>query len=285
MAKLIGIDTTAAEARLETIHKDSRRERLICGSFQEFVKQHDGRFFDFVHCDFPYGVLDKTRTTDYQDSKDIYFELLHAFIAARHTLLAKAANIMFWYSMKYHQETVDAFTKAGFDVNPFQLVWLKNDSKGRCPDPTKVARHNIETALHIRWGDAKIHKVMDQGFASGRGSIDGHQAAKPTLMLSHFFKMFVDEHTTVLDPTAGGGTVALAAQKAKSVTLVELEMENCTIVKALLHTPIEDMRLPEEVERQNLSMASRRYQDETEEKLQAEDLLEIEKGIVSPSGK
>jgi hypothetical protein len=53
----------------------------------------------------------------------------------------------------------------------------------------------------------------------------GARFGRPQPMLRHFFEMFVDEHTIMLDPTCGSGTALRAAEalKAKYVLGVEIK--------------------------------------------------------------
>ena len=56
---------------------------------------------------------------------------------------------------------------------------------------------------------------------------DLHPSTKPEPMLRHFMEMFVDDHTTMLDPTCGSGASLRAAESlgAKHVLGLEINKE------------------------------------------------------------
>jgi predicted RNA methylase len=55
-------------------------------------------------------------------------------------------------------------------------------------------------------------------------------------MLKHFFEMFVDEHTSVFDPTCGSGAALRAAEAlgANRVLGIEADWERCEIARKAL---------------------------------------------------
>ena len=65
-----------------------------------------------------------------------------------------------------------------------------------------------------------------------------HPSTKPEPMLRHFFQMFVDETTRLLDPTCGGGSALRAAESlgAKQVLGLEMEMEYFESAKSALRS-------------------------------------------------
>jgi len=52
-----------------------------------------------------------------------------------------------------------------------------------------------------------------------------HMSAKPVPVLQHFFKMFVDGTTRMLDPTAGSGTALRAAESLGAKYVLGLEAD------------------------------------------------------------
>ena len=76
------------------------------------------------------------------------------------------------------------------------------------------------------FGDRKIVAPRSISFASPRESRTRiHRSQKPMAVLEHFFSMFVDDSSRVLDPTAGSGTSLLTAHHAGAPTVLGLELD------------------------------------------------------------
>jgi ParB/RepB/Spo0J family partition protein len=188
--------------------------------------------FNLIHCDFPYGVNvgDKTGQSaaknlgGYADSPEIYFDLLDAFIARQDTFVAAQAHLIFWFSMKFYEHTRLVLEAGGWKVDAFPLIWHKSDNAGIIPDANRGPRRTYETALFAHRGDAKIIKPVANSF-SGPTTKLYHPSEKSEAMLAHFFKMLVDDTTTMLDPTCGSGMAVRAAAKAGACFAVGLEID------------------------------------------------------------
>ncbi len=217
---------------------------VIQQSFKAFIAEakdiKDRRRYNFVHCDFPYGKglhesdLYNTEAKDmsYEDTPDIYWGLCNDLALAKASgVLSASCHIMFWFPMNFYTETVAFFTKEGFRVEPYPLVWIKSDKMGIIPDPTRGPRRIYETALIMSLGDRKVIKPTVNGawYDSGRRSDALHVSSKPLEMLSDFFRMFVDEDSVVLDPTCGSGTALESAvlMRCKFAIGLDINLE-CT---------------------------------------------------------
>lgn len=207
--------------------------------FLKFAEAYDGKPFNLIHCDFPYGINhDKSdqggadQWGGYKDDPDTYWKLCHCLVGYRDKLILPSAHIFFWFSMKFYSETVEFFENAGFKVNKFPLVWHKTDSKGILPDPNRGPRQVYETALLITSGDRKIVRAVDNTYGSPTSKAL-HLSEKPEPMLKHFFRMLVDEYSEVLDPTCGSGNAILAAARlgAKRVVGLEINPEFCAVAQ------------------------------------------------------
>lgn len=53
---------------------------------------------------------------------------------------------------------------------------------------------------------------------------DRHMSEKPEPVLNHFFRMLVDEHTRLLDPTCGSGSALRSAESLKAENVLGLEI-------------------------------------------------------------
>lgn len=205
---------------------------LLHTDFNEWAPAYTERPFNFLHCDFPYGVnADKHHQGQaksmggYADSYEIYVRLLDTMETCMETLVAPSAHLMFWFSMDYYQYTLDRLTKMGWSVNPFPLIWYKSDNTGILPDPERGPRRIYETALIASRGDRKIVRAKSNVFAHPGKDKSIHMSEKPVPMLRHFMEMFVDEYSFVLDPTAGSANSLKAAQSLGAGSVLGLERD------------------------------------------------------------
>lgn len=212
--------------------KAERQAPLLNVDFLEWSAAYTDRPFNFLHCDFPYGVgMDSSDQGGgaaygtYADDPDTYWRLLDGLAASMSNVVADSAHLMFWFSMDYYQPTFDRLTKMGWKVSPFPLVWWKNDNTGIIPDAKRGPRRVYETAFHAARGDRFVASpVSNLKEAPGQGKLV-HMNEKPVVMLKHFFRMFVDAYSTVLDPTAGSANALKAASSLGAPTVLGLERD------------------------------------------------------------
>jgi len=205
----------------------------IIGDFTKWIDTYKGSPFTFLHCDFPYGIgLDKSDQGNsaewgaYDDSVGTYWSLMHCFFGNFHKLMAPSSHLMFWLSSDYFviEETI-TYIKARSDlkVNPKPLIWHKSDNRGILPDPKRGPRHVYETAIFASRGDRFVNHAVSDAFSSPAGE-KTHQSEKAEPMLRHFFRMFLDEGSSFLDPTCGSGTSLCAAYSFGTERIVGLEL-------------------------------------------------------------
>jgi ParB family chromosome partitioning protein len=188
-------------------------EDITCEDFRVFAQEYEGEPFNLLHIDFPYGIRQDesdqgsaSSWETYEDGPEVYWSLLRCLLRHKDRLLAESTHLMFWLSMNYYAPTLEAFTQEGFVVNPRPLIWAKSDNVGIIPDALRGPRQVYEAALLISRGDRKIvTPVSDVCYKPGSRKDARHQSEKPWGVCSHFLRMLVDEHTTMLDPTCGCG--------------------------------------------------------------------------------
>jgi len=181
--------------------------------FLQWFPTYSGKKFNFLHCDFPYGVnADKQAQgaaaatyASYADTFEVYDKLLTGLAEAMPVIVAESAHMVFWFSMDYYTETKERLEAMGWSVSPFPLIWHKSDNKGMLPDPNRQPRRTYETAFFCTRGDRKLVGPVANSFGHPGGDKSIHMSEKPRIMLHHFFRMLVDEYTVMLDPTAGSG--------------------------------------------------------------------------------
>ena len=192
-------------------------------SFLNWAPNYSGERFNFIHCDFPYGVgMDsnalmntshrwKTIEDRYEDDPDIFDRLVRTFFEHQDKFIATSAHCLFWLAHKNYGRIASRFAHFGWSVCETPIIWHKTDNAGIAPDPRRWPRRTYEIAIFASRDDRKIVKVKAASFG-GPATKEHHISEKPMQMLSHFFEMVVDQHTTILDPTCGSGTALRVAK-------------------------------------------------------------------------
>lgn len=207
---------------------------LLNEDFHEWASAYCGPRFNMIHCDFPYGVgmhkSDQGAGNEfgtYADSEDVYWKLLDTFEMAMSNVVDDSAHLIFWFSMDFYNRTLVRLTQMGWKVNPFPLIWFKNDNTGIIPDAQRGPRRVYETAFFASRGDRLL---TERGARSNVAAYAGrgksiHMNEKPVKMLEHFMSMTVDAHSRVLDPTAGSANALKAATNLGAPTVLGLEKD------------------------------------------------------------
>lgn len=202
---------------------------LLNLDFHEWQPRYTGPKFNLIHCDFPYGIKANKHNQGaaasfggYADDPDIYWQLIARLGDAMENVVADSAHLIFWFSMDYYERTREALAAMGWSVNPFPLVWFKSDNTGILPDPNRGPRRLYETALFASRGDRKIVSAVGNCTAASTTKTV-HMSEKSLPMLKHFMRMVVDEHSQVLDPTAGSCNALKAAASLGAGKVLGLE--------------------------------------------------------------
>lgn len=199
----------------------------------EWIDSYSGPMFTFLHCDFPYGVNADSHDMGaapayggYDDSFETYQTLLDLLDRACESgrVIAPICHMMFWFSMNHYGYTLSRLLAAGWRVDPFPLIWHKSDGSSVLPDAKRGPRRSYETAFHCYRGDAYITRATSNLVGAANTKLV-HMSEKPQAMLRHFFKMYVDEHTNMLDPTCGSGNAVRVAQGLSAHYVLGLEQD------------------------------------------------------------
>ena len=225
--------SSALVAVAESITPASDTSPILTIDFCEWAPSYTGPKFNFIHCDFPYGIgADKfvqgsaPTHGGYSDTADTYFNLISCLLDNLDRLCDESCHFMFWFSMHYYASTRSRFADHDIVFDPFPLVWMKSDNVGIIPDPERGPRRIYETAFFGSRGDRKIVSATSNA-AYASTERNEHMSIKPEPVLSQFFRMFCDSSTVFLDPTCGSGSSLRAARTlgAKSVTGLEINGE------------------------------------------------------------
>lgn len=204
---------------------------ILNTDFNEWASTYTGPKFNFIHCDFPYGIgADKfvqgaaATHGGYVDTEETYWNLCITLAAQIDRIAAPSAHFMFWFSMHHYTATLEFFERnTDIRFDPFPLVWTKSDNIGIIPDPERGPRRIYETALFGSRGDRKIVRSTSNSDYSP-STRDEHMSIKSEAMLRKFFAMFVDGSTVFLDPTCGSGSSVRAARGLGAQTVIGLEV-------------------------------------------------------------
>lgn len=233
--------TVSAEIKKPAIKKVD--DDIVKADFLTWAGSYSGPPFNFLHCDFPYGVniqssdqMQSQSWDSYNDTPEIFWSLTTALFANRKRLIAPSAHVMFWFSMTYYNQLchfLDDFEDLSY--NPFPIIWMKSDGSGVLPDPKRGPRRIYETALIISRGDRFIVKPVSNAYAAPLGK-KVHLSEKPQPVLRHFFQMFLDETSTVLDPSCGCGNALAVAEefKVKSVFGLDVDTNSVELARGIL---------------------------------------------------
>lgn len=207
---------------------------IIGDSFLDWAPLYTGRKFNFLHCDFPYGIDfnsgaqgGRNGWSGYDDSPEVFWNLCKCLCENRDKLLAASSHIMFWFSMDYYTEIFEFFRQnwPELRLQGHPLYWHKTDNVGVLPDPARGPRRVVETALIGSIGDRKIVKASSNAYGAPTDK-SIHQSTKPEPMLRYFFGMFVDQTTRMLDPTCGSGAALRAAESLGAEQVFGLEIND-----------------------------------------------------------
>lgn len=227
-ASLLAIETPIGEV------KEKPLSPILNVDFHTWAKEYRGVPFNFIHCDFPYGINSDLGSPHkqyaaktlggYSDTRDDHMALCNTLFQHRHRLMGESAHIIFWFSMHYYQETLD-WLRTWLWVDPFPLIWAK--TAGIIPNPSMNPRRAYETAFLCSFPKENPRKIISSVANWHTSKIDrqgDHMSEKNTETLSHFFRMLVDSNTRLLDPTCGSGSALRSARMAGAGSVLGLEL-------------------------------------------------------------
>lgn len=232
----VHLDTLLSDIGLTNKANPAESESPILNqSFLHWAPEYTGPKFNFLHCDFPYGVdlqssdqMGEQGFAKYHDSKEVYWQLLECLAENWTRLMSPSSSIMFWFSMKFYSETFEFFSThiPQLELSYMPMIWVKSDNKGILPDAAHGPRQIYETCLVGYSGDRQVVSSVSNAYSCPT-SKEIHMSEKPIPMLKQFFKMYVDETTSMLDPTCGSANALRAADAlgAKRVFGLEIEPE------------------------------------------------------------
>jgi ParB-like chromosome segregation protein Spo0J/DNA modification methylase len=236
---------TSAETKHPTPKPSLAEQSILRADFTKFAPSYTGEPFNFLHLDFPYGInfakggdnqsssIDAKLLGEYDDSPEIFWTLLQTLATNQKKLIAESAHLLLWYSQNYDREVMD-FLDSSFPAKRWthRLIWHCSNMSGILPDSQRSGRRTYETAFILAFGDRKIAKPTSLSCSFPRTN-KIHRSEKPLDVLSFFFPMFVDETSSVFDPTCGSGSSLIAAHKLGARRVLGLEIDPETHQRAV----------------------------------------------------
>jgi ParB/RepB/Spo0J family partition protein len=214
---------------------------ILNESFLEWATTYSGSKFTLVHCDFPYGVFhganaaggfgstfDGTANSQealYENTQKIYYDLLDSFVVNFDKFASYSCHVIFWFSMNFYEETKEKLESIGLRVQPHPFIWHKSDSKGVSPwphGPKKI----YDTAFICSRGDRQMIKQGTNAYSGPTPTNKIHPSEKSEAMLKYFLSSYIDETTTVFDPTCGSGVALRAAEDLGAKEMLGLEINS-----------------------------------------------------------
>lgn len=235
------------------------QESILNDDFLKWAPGYAGPKFNFIHCDFPYGIgafdgsqgaagagsssdmgaggMGIAKSALYDDTAETYWALVECLANNLDRLMAHAGHLMFWFGMEHYSKTLELFQDLApsLTFTHMPLIWVKSDNRGILPDAKRGPRQIYETCLFASREDRFIVKSVSNAYAAPTDKTY-HHSTKPEPVLRHFFQMFVDDTTSILDPTCGSGSALRAAESlgARHVLGLELDPEHCENARTAL---------------------------------------------------
>lgn len=218
---------------------------IINADFTEWCQSYSGQPFNFIHCDFPYGInFEGAKTARvpgshqrlYADSPDVFWQLVRALCEATPRIAAPIAHLLFWLDMRNYSAVIEAIeAHTDFElVTPNPIIWGRSDNSGIVSDAARRPRHIYEAALLFSRGDRPVFTTINDCVWSPALRFDReHRSEKPEPVLRQIFPAFVEPGVRVLDPTCGSGSAIVVAEELGAFALgLEIDSESAAAANA-----------------------------------------------------
>ena len=194
--------------------------------------------FDVICSDPPYGMnahqfgdaagrmsAGSGITHNYNDTYENWRDFMQAFIPHSLRITKPQAHMYLFCDFDRFHELKDLCLKAGWYVFRTPLVYHKTGG-GRVPLPESGPRRCYELVLYAIKGKKPVTHIYPDVIQAVADSQESHGAQKSVAVFQNLLQRSVAPGDHILDPCAGTGTVALAAQNLKCrATCVEQAAE------------------------------------------------------------
>lgn len=153
-----------SEVKDSTVDYSDIESKIILGDSTEVIKTIPSESFHAIITDPPFGVDYGERVegtigslNSYEDGKELYLRIL-GMAPEMYRVLKPNGWLTFFFGMSWYREVVDAFTSAGFTVDPIPVIWDRSGGRTFTNRPDRYYTKGYDVALHAFKGDAKIVK-------------------------------------------------------------------------------------------------------------------------------
>lgn len=219
------------------------RWSLYEGRFQEGSANMADGSTDLVLTDLPYNIGLGTSSASHSaglgsfSDSDIDINSLCCEVAVESFRILRNDRFgVFFFGMNYYGVLYDALSLAGFTVDVYPFIWLRD----RSAPPDGFARYSktYDPALIVSKGKPRfIRPNLPNSLAvpSVRGPERLHAAQKPLAIMEKFVLDMTTPDCVVVDFFAGAGTTGEAClRNNRKAILFELEPSNCMMIRARL---------------------------------------------------
>ena len=226
-----------------TVPLQDERWSLYEGRFQDSINRVASETVDLVCTDLPYNIGLGTSSAahsaglgSFADDKLDIDELCAEVALESFRVLRPNRFAVFFYGMNYHGVLYAALTQAGFSVDPYPFIWLRD----RTAPPDGFARYSktYDPAFIASKGTPRfLRPNLSNSLAipSVRGPERLHAAQKPTGIMQKFIEDMTTPGCVILDMFAGSGTTGEAALRTgRKTILFEMEAANCVLIRSRL---------------------------------------------------
>jgi site-specific DNA-methyltransferase (adenine-specific) len=219
------------------------RWQLYDGRFQDSIANVGDESVDLVLTDLPYNIGLGSSTASHAGGlgsfvdSDIDIALLCSDVARESFRVLRQDRFgVFFYGMAFHQVLFDCLTAAGFVVDVYPFIWLRD----RSAPPDGFARYSksYDPALIVSKGTPRFIRpnlANSLSVPSVRGAERLHAAQKPVAVMQKFIEDMTTPGCVILDMFAGAGTTGEAALRTgRKAILFEMEQHNSVLIRSRL---------------------------------------------------
>ena len=196
-------------------------QRCILGSMEEEIAKFEDKSFDIIFFDPPWGVdFDKVRkespgTIPYDDNEEAFIKELPNWLKLIFDKLKEDAHFYMFFAIRNYPFVYRTLNEIGFKTNGIPIIWYKRGAHvtrnplvwpGRSYEPIVFARKGSKPLQQLGSPDVIITAMPTP-------SIKGiHPSAKHPDIYKELLRRSAKPGDNVLDPMAGSGMMAVAAE-------------------------------------------------------------------------
>lgn len=238
-----------AEAR-SSLSADDRRvlavgERVILGTMLEEIERFEDGSLDIVFFDPPWGQeFDKVMENGggvkkYEDSSANFWGNINLWLETLYRKMAEDSHLYMFFGLVDHTGVYNVLEKQGFETNRLPIIWYKQGAH-RTRQPERWPGRSYEPIAFGRKGNKLLARqgvpdvIITQ--APWPSLKDLHPSAKHPDVYIDLLKRSANPGDKILDPMAGSGMVAVAAESLQATHaldwhLIEMDESYCALAR------------------------------------------------------